>query len=341
MEEVARIYGYDRIPETRIADELPHQKGNLDLEIEERIRDLLANLGLQEVITHRLTTPEREARRLPPQVPPEESPYFRLVNPVTSDRNVLRHSLLVSLLETIERNARIQERLAIFEIGNIYLASEEGELPDEPAILGIAVTGSRALPAWQPADDEPMDFYDLKGILDTTLRGLYLKDIRYEPAEYPSFHPGKCARILLGENQIGVMGELHPQVVERYDLPETPLLAAEILMAPITEAVPARYAVSAIPSQPPVLEDIALIVDESLPAAQVEGLIRQTGGRTLSDVRLFDVYRGEQIGEGKKSLAYSLTYQDPKRTLTDKEVAKIRNRIVQRVEQELGAKLRG
>ena len=341
MEEIARIYGYDRIPETRMSDDLPPQKGNLDLEIEHDLRDLLVGLGLQEVITHRLTSPEREARRLSPESPPDDTPYFALANPITPERSVLRHSLLSSVIEIIERNARIRERIAIFEINPIFMTCEDGILPDEIKHLVIALTGPRAETDWAGADTAPMDFFDLKGVVDSTLRGLHLEDIGYQVAQHPSFHPGKCAKVLIGKTQIGIMGELHPLVKGNYDLPEAPLLAADFDLAAIIEAVPDRYDISSIASQPPMLEDIALILDENIPANEVEALIRQTGGRTVTDVRLFDIYRGEQIGVGKKSLAYSLTYQDPERTLTDKDAAKLRNKIVKRLERELGAQLRG
>lgn len=341
MEEVARIYGYDRIPRTRMSDELPPQKGNPELEIEERLRDALVDLGLQEVITHRMTSKEREIRRLSPDTPLEDMPYLTLANPISPERSVMRHSLLTSVLDIVERNARIRERIAVFEINPIFLRSEEGDLPDEVKRLVIAVTGPRALTDWGGADTAPMDFYDLKGIVDNVLKTMHIPGVTYQPTNHPSFHPGKCARVMAGKIQIGVMGELHPQVVENYDLPETALLAADFHLDAIIAAVPALFDVDPIPSQPPILEDIALIVDENIPADQVETLIRQTGGRTVTDVRLFDVYRGEQIGPGKKSLAYSLTYQDPGRTLTDVDAANLRNKIVKRVEVELGAQLRG
>ncbi|MBC8506150.1 MAG: phenylalanine--tRNA ligase subunit beta [Anaerolineales bacterium] len=349
MEEIARVYGYDRIPETRMSDDLPPQKGNLDLEIEDGLRDLLVGLGLQEVITHRLTSPDRESRRLSPDSPPDDTPYFALANPITPERSVLRHSLLASVIEIIERNARIRERIAVFEINPVFVTSEEGDpstrsgqgLPDEIKHLVIALTGPRAQTDWAGADTAPMDFFDLKGIVDSALRGLHLEDIRYEVVQHPSFHPGKCAQVLIGKTHIGIMGELHPQVKGNYDLPEAPLLAADFGLAAIIEAVPERYDILSIASQPPMLEDIALILDENIPANEVEALIRQTGGRTVTDVRLFDIYRGKQIGVGKKSLAYSLTYQNPERTLTDKDAAKLRNKIVKRLERELGAQLRG
>ena len=340
LEEIARIYGYENIPETRMADELPPQRGNPELEIEEKIRDQLSGLGLQEVVTYRMTSIESEARLLPPGTPKDERPYVKVANPIASERDVLRHSLISSLLEIIERNARLQEHIAIYEIGPVFLSSEAGDLPDELPRLGIAITGPRALRSWQGADLQAMDFYDLKGILEALFAGLKLPAARFEAWQNPTYHPGKCARVLIGERQVGVLGELHPLVRERYDLPETPLLAADLDLAVLIEAAPTRYEVQPVPAYPPVLEDLAVIVDEDIPAERVAEVIEQAGGSTLQGLKLFDVYRGEQIGAGKKSLAYSLTYQSPERTLTDSQVGKIRRRIVRRLEQEMGARLR-
>jgi phenylalanyl-tRNA synthetase beta chain len=351
IEEIARIHGYDRIPETRMADQLPPQIGNPLLEKEERVRDRLVVEGLQEIISYRLTTPGREARRIPADSAPDDKPYVRLANPISADKAVMRHSVLASLLETAERNARIRERLALFEIGPVFFVSESGDpstglqgLPDEFQRLSILLAGQRSLPAWQGADQGRMDFYDLKGLLAGLLEGLHIPDVHYEPGTNPTFHPGKCARILSGEKQLGVFGELHPQVRERYDWPAafagTPLVAADIDMDLLLALVPALYEIAPVPEFPPVLEDLALVVDESLPAERVAELIRRTGGKVVRDVRLFDVYRGEKVGTGKKSLAYSLTYQASDRTLSDKDVAGLRTHILRRLEQELGAKLR-
>jgi len=340
VEEIARIYGYERIPETQIADRLPPQRGNPDLEGEEGLRDLLVDLGLQEVVSYRLTTPEREALRLAPGTPPDEMPYIRLANPIVSDRVVMRHSLLASVLEVAERNARARPRMALFEIGAVYLASEAGALPEEPRRLAIVLTGLRSLPAWQGPPEAAMDFFDLKGVVDGLLRGTGLDPIRYEPCAHPSFHPGKAAQVWCGDRLLGVLGELHPLVAERYDLPETPLLAAELDVEAILPARPARRAVRPVPGFPPVLEDLAIIVDEKTTAEEVEAAIRSAGGSLVSEVRLFDLYRGDQIGSGRKSLAYSLTYQALDRTLTDEEVAQVRSRIVRRLEADLGARLR-
>ena len=344
MEEIARIYGYQNIPETRIADELPPQRSNPKLDLEERVRDILARAGLREVITYRVTTPEAEARRLAPGTTTSDKPYIRLANPINQERVVMRQSLLSSVLEIVERNARVRERIAIFEIGEIFLASEGGELPDELPRLVIALTGPRVPSAWQGSDASgvtpaPMDFYDLKGVVETLLDGLHL-DVRYEPGTHPSLHPGKTAHIFAGERRLGTLGELHPEVAAQYDLPETPVLAAKLNIDVLYEIVPAWYETTPVPVYPPIVEDLALVVADDVPAAQVEFLIRQTGGSTVTDVTLFDLYRGDQLGVGRKSLAYHLTYQAPDKTLTDKDVAKVRYRIVQRLEREVGAQLR-
>jgi len=339
LEEIARIHGYERIPETRLSSELPPQRSNPSIENEERIIDILMDLGLQEVISLRQTTPEREARRLAPGTPVEDVPYLRIINPISSDRVVMRHSVLNSVLEVIERNSHIRTRLALFEIGPIFFNSEAGERPDELHRLAIALTGPRSLSGWQKADTEPMDIYDLKGIISSMMQELHI-NLVVEPFEHPTFHPGKCARLLVGEQQIGFFGELHPLVHERYDFSADPVLAADINMDILISLIPDRYNMQPVSAYPPVLEDLAIVVDEEIPAGRVADVIRQAGGRIVTNLTLFDVYRSDQIGKGHKSLAYSLTYQSADKTLTDTDVAQLRQRILRRLDQELGATLR-
>lgn len=339
-EEVARLYGYDRIPVTRLHDVLPVQRGNRAVELEDQLRDTLVALGLQEVINYRLTTPEREALLLPKGEAAPARDYIRLKNPMTVDRSVMRRSLLSSVVDTLERNVRLRDRLALFEIGPIFIPTGAGKLPDEQPHLAIAMTGLRQRPSWDQASKTNLDFYDLKGIIAALLEILHVGSVSYCPAQNATFHPGKSAQILVADIPVGVFGELHPLVKENYDLGGAPVLAADIDLAALNNLIPWRYETQPVAVQPPVLEDIAVIVDESLPAAQVEATIRQAGGKMLASVQLFDVFRGEAIGAGKKSLAYNLTYQAPDRTLTDTEAAQIRHRIIRRLEQELQAKLR-
>jgi len=344
IEEVCRVYGYDLIPETEMSDTLPPQRDNPELEREERIKNLLVQLGLQEVITYRLTTPEREAKLLPPGsgVARDDRPYVTLSNPITVERVAMRHSLLASVLEVAAENSRFQEHIALFELGQIYLASEEGVLPDELRRLALVLTGRRQQEHWTDEDaPATYDFYDLKGIVEDLIRALRLEAWRLEPIEHPTYRPGRTARLLVGERQLGILGEIHPLVVEALEMrTDWPVLATELDVELLLEQIPERHIVEPVPSYPAVHEDLALIVDEGIPASDVEQAIHQAGGFLLQDVRLFDVYEGEQIPAGKKSLAYHLSFQSPSKTLTDAEVRRQRQRILQRLEQRLGARLR-
>ena len=183
---------YQNIPETLITDELPPLYVNPDLMLEERIRDLLVNLGLQEVVTYRLTSPERDARHLSPASPPDDKPYVQLSNPISTDRVVMRHSLLASVLEIVERNAHVRERIALFEIGPVFLGSEEGALPDEIQKLVIALTGPRALPTWQEADETWMDFYDLKAYWMHCCKISISRTYATNPSNIPVSIPGNA-----------------------------------------------------------------------------------------------------------------------------------------------------
>lgn len=339
LEEIARLYGYERIPEARLASELPPQRSNPDLEAEERVINFLVKLGLQEIVSLRQTTPEREARRLAPGTPIDDQPYLRIINPIASDRVVMRHSVLNNLLEVLERNSHIRSRMALFEAGPIFTASETGERPDELQRLAIVLTGPRELPAWQKSETGFMDFYDLKGILTGLMEALHIA-FHVEPAEHPTFHPGKCAHLMVGEQRLGVFGELHPLVHELYDFSSAPVVAADINLDLLISLTPPLYDMQPVPVYPPVLQDLAIIVDEEIPAARIAEVIKQGGGQIVTNITLFDVYRGDQIGIGKKSLAYSLTYQSADKTLTDNDVAQVRQRIIRQLDQDLGARIR-
>ena len=339
IEEVARSYGYDRIPETRMADSLPPQIGNPVYEWEERIRDILVDLDMQEVVNYRLTSPEREGRLV------ANDKYVELSNPITPERRVMRRSLLASVLESAEKNARA-ETIEMFEIGPIFEPVKDDPspgsgdaLPKELHQLAMLLTGLRIPISWDVKESPELDFFDMKGRIELLLKELHYPSAAYTATDFVSYlHPGKATQVSINGQIVGVFGELHPLTKEKYEFGNAPVIAAEFDLETLYKVAP-NYGVTPVADVPPVLEDIAVIVDESVPAERVESLIRQTGGKTVTQVRLFDVYRGEQIGSGKKSLAYSLTYQAD-RTMTDAEAAAIRNKIVKRLEYEVGAKLR-
>ena len=341
VEEIARIYGFERIPETQISDTTPPQHSNLALETEEHVRNILVNLGLQEVITYRLSSPELEQRTLG-NFPGD---YVTLNNPVAPERAAMRRSLLASVLECAESNARFQQRLALFEIGPVYhpaLTSTVGKpsLPLELRRLVVVLSGSRSALSWTGEEYSPMDYFDLKGLVDALIDATHLTDVSVEPSEHASFRPGATAALLLAGNPVGVFGELHPLVSAAFALTEYPVLAADFDLEALLPALPEHHSTKPGPRFPAIVEDIALIVDKTTPANDVMALITQTGGKHLARVQLFDVFHGEQLGAGKKSLAFRLDFQSHEKTLTDKEAARLRNKIVKRLKQEIGAELR-
>lgn len=341
LEEVARIWGYDRLPATLMADRLPPQRSNRDLALEERVRDLLVEAGLQEVITYRLTAPDREQALLPPGAPPDECPYVVLANPISAERTVLRRRLLPSVLEVAAANLRYRERVALFEVGPVYLPSPTALLPQEPRRLALVLAGSRQERHWAGSDRAPMDFYDLKGVIETLLSGLHLNGIEYLPAEEFAFHPGRTAQLVLHGQAVGLLGQLHPQVAEDFGLPALPVLAAELDLEGLLQHVPDSYTVAPVSRFPAVRQDIAVVVDDDVPAAEVQRHIQEAGGKLLVRVDLFDVYRGEQVGPGKKSLAFTLAFQAGDHTLTDHDANRLRDKIVRRLSERVGARLRG
>ncbi len=371
LEEIARIIGYDQIPDTIMADEMPPQSENTQVFVEDRLRDILAGSGMYEVINYRFTNRETEAMLVPDGAASSlpQADYVEIVNPSASDRNVLRHTLMINMLETAVNNARFQTSQQIFELGKVYLQADD-VLPNEVQHLGLLLTGSRRQASWHgrsaaatrtaalTQDNEPsarvrrgmsqkskespatFDFYDLKGILENMLHALHISDYSYERSKHSSFHPGRSANLLLHGKAIGTFGEIHPQVAQRLKLTDSAVIFAELEVAPLVRYHQRLHKIEALPTTPAILEDIALIVSENVAASEVEAVIRQAGGRLLTAVTLFDVYTGDPIPQGKKSLAYALTYQDPEKTLTDKNAAKVRRKIIGAARHRLQAELR-
>ncbi|OGO23066.1 MAG: hypothetical protein A2Y54_04740 [Chloroflexi bacterium RBG_16_51_16] len=338
LEEVARVYGYDRIPETRMADKLPPQIGNPIFEWEEHLRDILVAVGFQEVVGYRLTSIERERRVLSPGSR-QDPDYAVIANPTTPERSVLRRSLTASVLEALEKNINFRETISLFEIGPIF-EPVKNKPPVERSMLAMVLSGRREHTSWDVKDLPWLDFFDLKGRIELILSALRFTPISYADIDTAGFlHPGKSAEVKVGGKTVAVFGEVHPLVKAAYDLSEAPVMAAEFDLQAL-RSIPSVYGIEPVPDFPAIYEDIALILDESIPASTVESLILEGGGGSVTHARLFDVYQGEQIGLGKKSLAYSLTYQAADRTLTDAEAADIRNAIVKKLEQAVGARLR-
>ncbi len=340
IEEVARMYGYEKIPARRLESELPPQRRNQQEERNQFFEDTLVSMGLQEVISYRFTNPQQEERIYPAEARPQELAYVELQNPIAQDKRVMRRSMLASVLDALERNIRLRERLALFEIGPVFLPKEDQLLPEEPTRLAIVMSGLRHPRSWDQPEETRMDFFDLKGILDVLLSALHAGDARFEPDAHPSFHPGKCARLVVANENIGWLGELHPQVAQNYEFRDAVVLAADLDIEKLYQLCSQSFVAAPINAFPPVIEDLAMIAPEGVSSAEIVRVMRASGGFLLKQVELFDIFRGEQIGAGNKSLAYRLTYQAPNRTLTDKEIGKQRERIIAQLEKELGVKVR-
>lgn len=343
IEEVARIHGYDRIPSTQLGDCLPPQRANRALEIEEEMRDILVGCGLQEVVTYSLTTPDREAALTPQSDAADAAVYVTLANPITQERTVLRRRLLTTVLEVAAANLRFRDRLALFEIGKVFLPQPGRELPSEPLRLAIVLSGPRGERHWLPTEGPECDYFDLKGVLETLLARLHVASVAYEPAEHPTYQPGRTARLTIEGAPIGILGELHPAVRDAFWdslMPLRRIAAAELDLDALLAQVPARWFIRPVSTYPAVLQDLAVVVDEEVSAAAVQALIAETGGFLLKEVRLFDLYRGDPVPAGRKSLAFALAFQSPDKTLSDDQVAKQVKRIVGRLAKELRAELR-
>ncbi len=362
LEEIARMVGYDRIPTTRLRDELPPQRNNPPLELARRVRSALVGCGLYEALTYSFVGAEDQDRLLPPvfRADPsvravEPGPHLRamlpcilsadacirLANPMTPERTTMRTTLLASLLAITAANLRFSARVNLFEVARVYLPMDDKGLPAEVTHLGIVMTGPRDERSWLTPEPEYQDFFDLKGVVEALMAALGIGDWRVEAATHPTFHPGRCANLLVGGNRVAVFGELNPALRPDWDLPAQRVCLLEMDLDAVQGHVSAAVKFRPVSRYPAVVQDMAIVVDESIPAAEVERVIREVGGRMLRKVVLFDVYKGPSIPAGKRSLAYSLTYQSDEKTLTDAEAAKVHNKIVQRLAAVFGAQLRG
>ncbi len=344
-EEVARIIGYDQVGVTLLADVLPPQRRNMVLQTEENIRDILVACGLQETINNSMTTPENHDKlRAAGPATTEDMPYVTLANPLSPDRRVLRRSLLVSALENMAYNSRFTDRLATFELGRVYLPEQsDGPRPYEERRLSILLAGSRRPTNIHPdpAGTEEFDFFDLKGIVETLLDRLGIQPGEVEYLAQPdtaTFGP-RCAEVRVKGQSLGLMGELHPRVRLAFGLPEGRICAAELNMAPLVKPAWQLEPMAPISTYPPVIEDLAFVVADEITVRKAIDAIF-AGSNLVVDVELFDIYRGEPIPAGYKSLAFRVTYQSMDHSLSEKEIARLRTRIIKTVEKQTGGKLR-
>jgi phenylalanyl-tRNA synthetase beta chain len=341
VEEVARIDGMDRLPQT--LPSRPDRGGRLTptQRVRRRVEDALAGAGLLEVLGWSFQAPNVPDRlRLPADDRRRRTVHVR--NPLSEDQSELRTLLLSSLLDAAAYNtARNAGDLALFETGSVYIADGEGgdaELPDERRHLGALLTGNSFAGTWR-SSATGADVYAAKSVLATVLDTLRL-DWRVDVGMEPFLHPGRSGVVRVDGDEVGWLGEVHPLVLRDWDLPQA--AAFELDLDRVAELAAVQLEIYAdLSSFPAGRQDLAVVVPEDVSAAQVVDVVREAGGDLLADASVFDHYRGDQVGEGKVSIAVALEFRAPDRTLTDEEVNERREAIAAALRSELGGELRG
>lgn len=333
VEEIARLYGYDEIPMT-----LPEGKthiGGLTPYQEKRrvVRNVMEGAGLYQAVTYSLTSEELSQKYA---LKTEET--TKLLMPMSEERSTLRQSLLPHLVEAASYNiARKAKSVALYEIGSVFLGKTEEELPYEEEHVAFILTGKWVDHAWK-GEKVDVDFFVAKGIVEALVEKLGLTDrISYEKTTVDGLHPGQTANILLDGEKVGIIGGLHPAERKKVDLGET--FVAEINLQTLLTASTESLVYTAVPRFPAITRDIALELNREKPAGEIEAVIRKVGTFLLKEVTVFDLYEGEKMAPGKKSVAFTLTYFDPERTLTDEEVTNAHEKVLKAL-AETGAEIR-
>lgn len=341
VEEIARLYGYDNLPVT-----IP--KGNNEAsqsherDIKDLARDTLCALGANEIQTYSFVSP-KGVDNVRIAEDSWERGFVKILNPLGEDTSVMRTILTPEMLEVMGRNyARNREAMRAFEIGNTFMANmiDEHQLPFESDNLSIGLYGGGD------------DFFTLKGMIIELLAKLGIHNLTFVPeTEYGVYHPGRCARILAThtaelengpkeeEVELGIMGEVHPDVAEKYGI-GVRACAAELFFSTVTELSDTTKVYHPLPKYPAMSRDIALVVDEDMTVGEIEDVIKHAGAEILRGVKLFDIYRGKQVGEGKKSVAFALTYRNNDRTLTDEDVQTAHSKVLDALKNKLDINLR-
>jgi phenylalanyl-tRNA synthetase beta chain len=304
-------------------------------DLRERLKDAAAAAGMQEIITYPLTNEETLSAVVEKDIL-DLHPPLRLENPMSSEAVVLRPSLRASLLSTAAANMRFEKGMvALFESARIYL-SQEGDLPEERERITGIVAGRRP-GRWGEPSSQAVDFYDAKGLLEDVLERAGVR-VEFAADEHFGFLRGRTATVRAAGEEAGVLGQVHPKLAADFEV-DGPAFIFDIDVERLLPAISAGVLHRALSRFPAVIQDIAVVVDSAVPAATVQEIIESSA--LVTRVQLFDVFEGEQLGQGRRSLAFAVHFQSPERTLIDDDVADARRRIIRRLEREVGAELRG
>ncbi|ABY94431.1 MULTISPECIES: phenylalanine--tRNA ligase subunit beta [Thermoanaerobacter] len=329
-EEIARLFGYNNIQDSLMKNaQTTLGAMTKEQELEEKIKEVLLVCGLNEIVTISfMGSKDLDKINVPLDSPLRKA--VKIINPLGEDQSLMRTTLLPFILNVAYTNySRKVQDFKVFEISKVFMPKELPlkELPQEIKTIAIGMYG------------KDVDFYSLKGVIEALFEVMGIKGVEYVRAEDPSYHPGRSAKILLGDETLGIFGEIHPDVLENYDIPVR-VYGGEINLDKVIQYANVEKRYMPLPKYPAVERDIAVLVDRDIFVKDVEKVILETGGKLIDKVELFDVYKGPNIPEGKKSVAFSIWYRSYERTLTDEEVNVIHNNIVEALDKKLGAKLR-
>ncbi|MEE8464863.1 MAG: phenylalanine--tRNA ligase subunit beta, partial [Dehalococcoidia bacterium] len=334
VEEVVRTIGYDSVPTTMISSPIPVQQPVPVMGLRDQVKDLLAAAGFQEVINYPLVTLEQleQVEQLDRTTLP-----LRVANPMSSDREYLRTTLQASLLANLASNqGHSAGPFRMFEAGRVF-HPRDGDLPNERETISAVLAGLRHTPSWLE-DESLLDFYDAKGVVEWVLERLGVT-ATYEPSDHPGFHPGRRAIIKAGDVTLGAVGEIHPSVMDRLGLEQPRISAFEFDLDSVLAALPqSQRQFDPLPRYPSATRDLALVAPNDVTAGRVTQLILRHRG--IDRAELFDIYAGENIAEGFKSLAFHVYFQARDRTLTNEEVNKSLDGLLRTLERELNITLR-
>lgn len=327
-EEVARYYGYNNIETTLMRGATTMGGYSDEQKLENAAGAAARALGYSEIITYSFVSPSSfDAIRLPADSPLRKT--VKLVNPLGEDTSIMRTVILPSMLDILSRNYAFKNKgVKLYEIGKIYLPVEGQKLPDEPKRMIFGTYG------------EHENFFTLKGEIDALLEQLNVHPAAYiADTKNPSYHPGRCADIIIDGKKLGVIGQIHPLVAEGYGI-DGEVYVAELDFTGLQAALAPERVFHSLPKFPTVSRDLALVCDEAMTVGMLEACIKKAGGKLLRSIQLFDIYRGPGIAPGKKSVAFSLELRADDRTLTDEDTTGVTNSVLEKLKNDLGVTLR-
>jgi len=339
IEEIARIYGYDKIKPTLFNTTIAQEGKNFRLRAVDQIREILIGCGLNEVITYSFVSPDIfDKIRIPEGHKLRNA--IKIKDPLIIDHSLMRTSLISSLLEIIKWNTNRQAELVkIFEAGKIYLPypDKQNSLPQEKLIVAGAINKTGRGDIWEKSLS--LDIFDVKGIIETVFQGLKVENWEVVPGDHPAFHPLRNGKIIIGGEEVGIFGEIHPEVIDNYRISGKVNLF-EIDFENLLPNIPPDIKYCVLPRYPSVQRDLALVVKEEILSEDIIKTIKSIDKKLIKKITLFDIFKGKQIGDGYKSLAYSVVFQAKDRTLTDQEVEKTYKKIREKLMVKFDAKIR-